>query len=87
MEKAKDSNIDRLEQLASGSEGELAEAAQHLVSTHPEPEVLHYIVEAIMEEDEEEPGFRDESMAWEGRVLLCKAGVRAGAGLLQSRRQ
>ena len=61
MEKAEDSNIDRLEQLTSGSEGELIESAQHLIGTHPEPEVLRYIVEAIMEEEEEEPGFRDEN--------------------------
>ena len=61
MEKAEDANIDRLEQLASGTEGELIESAQHLISTHPEPEVLRYVVEAIMEEDEEEPGFRDEN--------------------------
>ena len=61
MEKAEDANIERLEQLVSGSEGELIESAQHLISTHPEPEVLRYVVEAIMEEDEEEPGFRDEN--------------------------
>jgi hypothetical protein len=61
MRKAEESNIDRLEQLTSSSEGEMIEATQHLINTHPEPEVLRYVVEAIMEEDEEEPGFRDEN--------------------------
>lgn len=61
MRKAEESNIDRLEQLTSSSEGEMIEATRHLISTHPEPEVLRYIVEAIMEENEGEPGFRDEN--------------------------
>jgi hypothetical protein len=59
LREAEKSNIELLEQLMSSSEEEFIEAAQLLIRAHPESEVLRYIVEAIMEEQPDEPGFRD----------------------------
>ena len=61
LRKAEETNVEILERLASGGEGDLIESGQLLIRTHPEPEVLRYIVEAIMEDDDdpEEPGFQD----------------------------
>lgn len=60
LRKAEDANVELLEQLGSYSEGKLIEAIQLLLADYPEPEVLRYIVEAIMEEGPDDPGFRDE---------------------------
>jgi hypothetical protein len=57
---AEELNLEILDDLASGSEGDLIGSTQQLLGTYPEPEVLRYILEAIMEEDPEEPGIRDE---------------------------
>jgi hypothetical protein len=59
LRKAEERNIHTLERLASIGEGEFIASAQLLIGTHAEPEVLRYIVEAIMEVDEEEPGFQE----------------------------
>ena len=59
LKKAEESNVEILEQLASSNESEFIESAQLLIRAHAEPEVLRYIVEAIMEEDEKEPGFQE----------------------------
>jgi hypothetical protein len=53
-------NLEILDDLAAGSEGDLIQSTQQLVGIYPEPEVLRYILEAIMEEDPEEQGIRDE---------------------------
>jgi len=62
MRRAEESNVELLEQLASSDEADFIETIQLLLADCPEPEVLRYIVEAIMEEqdDPDEPGFRDE---------------------------
>jgi len=60
LRKAEDANVELLEQLESYSEGELIEAIQLLLADYPEPEILRYVVEAIMEESQDDPGFRDE---------------------------
>jgi multidrug efflux pump subunit AcrB len=59
LRKAEELNVEILERLASSGESEFMESAQLLIRTHAEPEVLRYIVEAIMEEAEEEPGFQE----------------------------
>ena len=61
LRKAEELNVGFLEDLASSSEGDFIRSVQQLLRTYAEPEVLRYILEAIMEEDEpEEPGIRDE---------------------------
>ena len=62
LKRAKESNVELLKELASSTESEFIESAQVLIRTCPEPEVLRYVVEAIMEEDDDpdEPGIRDE---------------------------
>jgi hypothetical protein len=59
LRKAEELNVEILERLASSGESEFIESTQLLIRTHAEPEVLRYIVEAIMEEAEEEPGFQE----------------------------
>ena len=48
-----DANDEQLEKFAAGS-ASLQHAVKAMLESHPEPEVLRYIVEALMEE--EEPG-------------------------------
>jgi hypothetical protein len=58
MQKAERDNEKFLARLTSHSEDELVHLSQRLLAQYPEPEVLRYIWEAIMEEDpdpEEEP--------------------------------
>lgn len=55
LRKAEQANYDLLELLASDTEADFVSATQTMLDNHPEPEVLRYIVEAIMEEEEYEP--------------------------------
>jgi hypothetical protein len=61
IRQAEDKNLELLERLINGDVNEFVAAVQHLISNHAEPQVLRYIVEAIMEENEAEPGFRAEN--------------------------
>jgi hypothetical protein len=61
LEKIRDANYEYLEDLAERGE-DLTAAAQAVVETCPEPEVIRYVMEAIMEVDESgATGFREES--------------------------
>jgi len=60
MIEAQESNLEILERLATNDEYDFIESVQILIRTYPEPQVLRYVVEAIMEDDPEEEGFRDE---------------------------
>jgi len=60
---AEEANYDFLELLTSDTEADFVSATKTMLEKHPEPEVLRYIVEAIMEEEEyepEDPSIRDE---------------------------
>ena len=60
---AEEANYDFLELLTSDTEADFVSATRTMLEQHPEPEVLRYIVEAIMEEEEyepEDPPIRDE---------------------------
>jgi hypothetical protein len=59
IEQADEANFSFLEQLLTAGEMDFEAAVVRMIAEYPEPEVLRYIVEALMEEDEEEP-FRDE---------------------------
>jgi hypothetical protein len=63
--KAEKANEDLLEKMASDSAGDFLSAAQSLVENYPEPEVLRYITEALMENedgDSDNPPIRDENL-------------------------
>ncbi|MFB0534719.1 MAG: hypothetical protein ACETWR_07035 [Anaerolineae bacterium] len=61
---AEEANFDFLERLSASPEADFESATQAMIATYPEPEVLRYIVEAIMEEEEDydpdDPPIRDE---------------------------
>jgi hypothetical protein len=60
LQEAEERSLELLDDLATSDEGDLVQSIQRILRTYPEPAVLRYIVEAIMEADPEEPGFRDE---------------------------
>jgi hypothetical protein len=63
LRKAEEANYDFLELLMSDTEADFVSATQTMIEKYPEPEVLRYIVEAIMEEEEydpDDPPIRDE---------------------------
>lgn len=55
LQRAERANGAFLEMLASDTEADFVSATLGMLENYPEPEVLRYIVEAIMEEDEEDP--------------------------------
>ena len=63
LSKAEKANYDTLELVASDSEADFFSATVAIVENHPEPEVMRYIVETIMDEedyDPDDPPIRDE---------------------------
>jgi hypothetical protein len=58
-------NEDLLDKMATDSAGDFASAAESLVEKYPEPEVLRYVTEAVMEDEEgdpDNPPIRDENL-------------------------
>lgn len=55
MEKADKATYDSIEVMMSDSEADFVSATMTMLENYPEPEVLRYIVETIMDEDEYEP--------------------------------
>lgn len=63
LRKAEEANYDLLDMLASDTEADFVSATETMLENHPEPEVLHYIVEAINDEEDytsEDLPIRDE---------------------------
>jgi hypothetical protein len=62
LERAEEANYELLEDWMGITEDAMTVRTGVLLEAYPEPEVLRYITEAVMEADEdpEEPGFRDE---------------------------
>jgi hypothetical protein len=62
LEQAEEANYGMLEDWMGITEDAMTVRTASLLDAYPEPEVLRYIAEAVMEESEdpEEPGFRDE---------------------------
>lgn len=48
-------NEDLLDKMATDSAGDFASAAESLVEKHPEPEVLRYVTDALIEDEEGDP--------------------------------
>jgi len=65
LREAERANEDLLEKMASDSAGDFLSAAQSLVENYPEPEVLRYITQALMEDEDGDPNnppIRDENL-------------------------
>ena len=63
LEKADAAAYEALEMMISDSEADFVSATVAMIENYPEPEVLRYIVEAIMDENEydpDDPPIRDE---------------------------
>ncbi len=63
MDRAEAANDEFLSYLASDTDADFVSATQSMLEKYPEPEVLGYILEAIMDEDDydsEDPPIRDE---------------------------
>ena len=53
LEQAEDANLDWMEKMETAAAADFYATTQLLLLNYPEPNVLRYIVEAIMEEDED----------------------------------
>ncbi|MBM4168434.1 MAG: hypothetical protein FJ215_04680 [Ignavibacteria bacterium] len=65
LNKAQRANEDLLVKLAADSAGDFLSASESLVDNYAEPEVLRYITEALMEDEEgdpDNPPMREESL-------------------------
>ncbi len=70
-ERAEKANEVLLEKMASDSSGDFLSAAESIVKKYPEPEVLRYVTEALMEDKEgnpENPPIRDEKIVLDAFV-------------------
>ncbi|RPI88014.1 MAG: hypothetical protein EHM41_02930 [Chloroflexi bacterium] len=61
VEQADDENIKTLEFMRHDTEADFMSATMEMIDAYPEPEVLRYIVEAIMEENEDTVDISDEN--------------------------
>ncbi len=68
---AEDQNIQMLEQMAQESPGDFMAVTSRMLSEYNQIEILRYIVEAIMEE-EEDLEIREDSRGW---MLICLKSV------------
>ncbi len=55
IERAEKGNEEALEIMASDTAADCVSATEHMLETYPEPHVLRYIVEAIMEDEDHDP--------------------------------
>jgi hypothetical protein len=67
LNKAEASNLKMAEYLKGESEDGFEEATRKIIESYRQPEVLRYVVEAIMEDTDEEAPIRQES---KGIMLL-----------------
>jgi hypothetical protein len=92
LDQAEEANLDFLERLSASPEADFESAIQAMMDTYPEPEVLRYIVEAIMEDedyDPEDPPIREEyrGMAFVHLKTVLDAFISSLAGAPRSRRR
>jgi len=60
-------NLEMIESLGSKSEAGFTDAMKEMLGSYPQPEVLKYVVEALVEEHEEGCLIRDEN---KGMMML-----------------
>jgi hypothetical protein len=92
LEQAEEANFNFLERLSASPEADFESAIQTMMATYPEPEVLRYIVEAIMEEEDytpEDPPIREEyrGLAFVYLKTVLDAFISSLAGAPRSRRR
>lgn len=68
LERAETQNIQMLEYLEGESEEDFMSTIQVLIESYNQPEILRYVVEAIIEDDEDSFAIGDEA---KGVMLLC----------------
>jgi len=61
LDEVEDSNMKMLESLEDESDSTFMAAVEKMINNYNQPEVLRYVVEALMEEPEEECLIRDEN--------------------------
>jgi len=64
LDEAEKANIKMLEYLAGESEAGFMDTTKKIISNYPQPEVLKYVVDALMEEPEEGCLVRDENKGY-----------------------
>lgn len=64
LDEAEKANMEMLEYLADGSETDFMNTTKKIINSYLQPEVLKYVVEALMEEPEEGYLIRDESKGY-----------------------
>lgn len=65
LEEAEKANEQFLERLSSDTDADFFSATKQMLADYPEPEVLRYVIEALMEEegyDADEPPIREENL-------------------------
>ncbi len=62
LDKAEDSNMKMLEYLDDESESGFIDTLEKIINNYNQPEVLRYVVEALVEEPKEESVIRDENI-------------------------
>ncbi|MCD6471788.1 hypothetical protein J7K55_01510 [Candidatus Aerophobetes bacterium] len=64
LDEAEKTNMKMLEYLAGELEAGFMDTTKKIISNYPQPEVLKYVVEALMEEPEEDYFVRDENKGY-----------------------
>jgi len=64
LDEAEKTNMKMLEYLAGELEAGFVDTTKKIISNYPQPEVLKYVVEALMEEPEEDYFVRDENKGY-----------------------
>jgi len=64
LDEAEKTNMKMLEYLAGESDTGFMDTTKKIISNYPQPEVLKYVVEALMEEPEEDYFVRDENKGY-----------------------
>ena len=67
LDKAEDKNMKMLEYLEKETEAEFIDTVEKTIENYPQPEVLKYVVEALMEREDDGTLIRDES---KGMMLI-----------------
>jgi hypothetical protein len=65
LERAEKANEDLLDKMASDSAGDFLSATHAMIESYPEPELLRYVTEALMEDEDgnpDNPPIRDENL-------------------------
>lgn len=68
LDRAEKANEDLLEKMASDSPGDFLSAAQSMIESYPEPELLRYVTQALMEDEDGPPAPLTPLTGWTGQA-------------------